>query len=82
MELLLTRILDGTVVNYYMNETSGKEKKSRQRVARVFVSSMFMDMQKERERLVKYVFPELRRRRRERSVELVEVDLRWGINEE
>jgi hypothetical protein len=51
------------------------------RVVRVFVSSTFRDMHEEREQLVKFVFPELRRRCRERGVELVEVDLRWGITE-
>jgi tetratricopeptide (TPR) repeat protein len=49
---------------------------------RVFVSSTFRDMQAERDSLVKYVFPELKRRCRERQVELVEVDLRWGVTEE
>jgi hypothetical protein len=33
----------------------------------------------ERELLAKQVFPELNRRARERGVELVEVDLRWGV---
>jgi len=36
----------------------------------------------ERDELVKKVFPELRRRCRSRFVELLEVDLRWGITEE
>ena len=35
----------------------------------------------ERDLLVRKVFPELRRRCRERQVELVDVDLRWGITE-
>ncbi|MBF8277207.1 MAG: hypothetical protein HW390_2280 [Candidatus Brocadiaceae bacterium] len=39
-------------------------------------------MHAERDELVKFVFPELRRRCRERQVEFVEVDLRWGITEE
>jgi hypothetical protein len=52
------------------------------RVVRVFISSTFRDMQAEREELVKRVFPELRRRCRERQVELVEVDLRWGVTED
>ena len=39
-------------------------------------------MQAEREELVKFTFPELRRRCRERSVEFVDVDLRWGISDE
>ena len=39
-------------------------------------------MQGERDYLVKQVFPELRKRCRERQVEFVEVDLRWGVTEE
>jgi hypothetical protein len=53
-----------------------------QRLIRVFISSTFRDMQAEREELVKFTFPELRRRCRERSVEFVDVDLRWGISDE
>jgi len=49
---------------------------------RVFISSTFRDMQKERELLVKKVFPELRRLCSERFVTFTEVDLRWGITEE
>ena len=52
------------------------------RVLRVFLSSTFRDFMEERDRLVKEVFPELRRKARERGVEVVEVDLRWGITEE
>ncbi len=52
------------------------------RTNRVFISSTFHDMQAERDYLVKHVFPELRRRCRELAVEFVEVDLRWGVNEE
>ncbi len=53
-----------------------------QRLVRTFISSTFIDMQAEREHLVKFVFPELRRRCRQRGVEFTEVDLRWGITEE
>ena len=52
------------------------------RTVRVFISSTFRDMQAERDHLIKYVFPELRARCKERQVEFVEVDLRWGITEE
>jgi tetratricopeptide (TPR) repeat protein len=55
---------------------------STNRQVRIFISSTFMDMQEEREELVKFVFPELRRRCRERKVEFVGVDLRWGITDE
>ena len=52
------------------------------REIRVFLSSTFRDFMQERDRLVKEVFPELRRKARERGVEVVDVDLRWGITEE
>ena len=52
------------------------------RLVRVFISSTFRDFIGERDELVKKVFPELRRRCKERFVEVLEVDLRWGITEE
>jgi len=52
------------------------------RVVRVFISSTFRDFGEERDLLTKRVFPELRRRARERFVEVIGVDLRWGITEE
>jgi hypothetical protein len=51
------------------------------RTIRVFLSSTFRDFAEERDLLVRKVFPELRRKCRECQVELVEVDLRWGITE-
>ena len=53
-----------------------------ERVVRVFISSTFRDFNQERQLLVNQVFPELRRRARERFVDVVEVDLRWGITQE
>ena len=55
---------------------------SESRVIRVFISSTFSDFAEERDLFVRRVFPELRRKCRERQVELVDVDLRWGITEE
>ena len=52
------------------------------REVRVFLSSTFRDFMEERDLLVKQVFPELRRKARERGIEVVDVDLRWGITEE
>jgi nephrocystin-3 len=54
---------------------------SNPRTIRVFLSSTFRDFAEERDLLVRKVFPELRRKCRERQVELVDVDLRWGITE-
>ena len=51
------------------------------RTVRIFLSSTFLDFAEERDLLVRKVFPELRRKCWERQVELVDVDLRWGITE-
>ena len=52
------------------------------RGVRVFVSSTFLDMQGERDELVRTTFLDLRRQFRERGVGLLEVDLRWGVTEQ
>ena len=52
------------------------------RSVRIFLSSTFRDFGEERDLLVKRVFPALRAKLRERFVELVDVDLRWGITPE
>ncbi len=57
-------------------------KLSASRQVRVFVSSTFRDLMAERDYLMNHTFPELRKRCRERHVDFVEVDLRWGITEE
>ncbi len=49
---------------------------------RVFISSTFRDMIAERDELMTHTWPELRQLCQQRNVELVEVDLRWGISEE
>ena len=56
--------------------------KSQSRLVRIFISSTFLDFLGERDQLVRRVFPELRKLCKERQVELLEVDLRWGITEE
>ncbi len=52
------------------------------REIRVFVSSTFRDMKRERDELIKRVFPQLRKICERRGVAWAEVDLRWGITEE
>jgi hypothetical protein len=64
-----------------MNKRAPPSSTIADRVVRVFVSSTFRDMQEERNYLLKHVFPELKKRCRERAVEFVEVDLRW-VSEE
>jgi nephrocystin-3 len=55
---------------------------NKRRVVRVFISSTFVDFQEERRLLVERVFPALNRKAWERGVELVPVDLRWGVTAE
>lgn len=52
------------------------------RTVRVFFSSTFRDFAEERDLLVRRVFPSLRARLKDRFVELIDVDLRWGITAE
>ena len=47
-------------------------------IVRLFVSSTFQDMHAERDRLNRFVFPELRSRCQRRGADFVGVDLRWG----
>ncbi len=55
---------------------------NRDRTVRIFLSSTFRDFGEERDLLVRQVFPALRARLKDRFVELVDVDLRWGITVE
>ncbi len=64
------------------DNTSPIQFQSKRREVRVFVSSTFRDMKHEREYLVKFTFPELRKLCRERGIEFSEVDLRWGVTDE
>lgn len=52
------------------------------RKVRVFISSTFSDMGRERDVLVHSVFPRLRKEFSNRMIDIMEVDLRWGIPEE
>ena len=52
------------------------------REMRVFISSTFRDMQKERDILIRHVFPDVRHLCRSRGVGFTEIDLRWGVTEQ
>ena len=65
-----------------MSVNSNEQGRLKSPQVRVFVSSTFKDMQAEREELMAIAWPGLRSWCRERGVEIVEVDLRWGISEE
>ena len=60
-----------------------RQTKRKQRdVIRVFLSSTFRDMSREREHLNKVIFPEILRISRARGVEFIAIDLRWGVTQE
>ncbi|MBK8024863.1 MAG: DUF4062 domain-containing protein [Chloroflexi bacterium] len=50
--------------------------------ARIFISSTFLDMQAERDHLVRFVFPRLREALLTHRIHVDDVDLRWGVNED
>ena len=50
----------------------------RHRQLRVFISSTFADMNAERDALT-LIFPQIKALCKERGVEFVPIDLRWGI---
>ncbi len=52
------------------------------REIRIFISSTFDDLVEERELLMKSVWLRLQQKCRRRGVELVFIDLRWGISAE
>ena len=52
------------------------------RQIRVFISSTFQDMERERSYLINRTFPTLRNIASQRGVMLTELDLRWGITDE
>jgi tetratricopeptide (TPR) repeat protein len=60
----------------------GRSQPSQSRQIRVFISSTFRDMQAERDYLVKFIFPQLRKLCESRGVTWGEVDLRWGVTDE
>ncbi|MCD4750458.1 MAG: DUF4062 domain-containing protein [Thermoanaerobaculales bacterium] len=54
----------------------------RWQTVQVFLSSTFRDMHAERDHLVKVVFPALRERLERYRIELIDIDLRWGVTAE
>ncbi len=49
------------------------------RIVKVFVSSTFRDMGAERDALAKIVFPALREQLERYRIQVIDIDLRWGI---
>eukprot|EP01130_Rhizamoeba_saxonica_P006688 TRINITY_DN2669_c0_g1_i1.p1 TRINITY_DN2669_c0_g1~~TRINITY_DN2669_c0_g1_i1.p1 ORF type:complete len:2177 (+),score=451.33 TRINITY_DN2669_c0_g1_i1:90-6620(+) len=50
--------------------------------ARVFISSTFTDMHSERDILTRIIFPQLKELAQKLRVEIIDIDLRWGVTEE
>ena len=65
-----------------MNNKSITNSTQIERHLRIFISSTFIDMDEERNLLVKNILPQLREYCEKNSIYLTYVDLRWGITEE
>jgi hypothetical protein len=78
------RLLEGVARDSFRDDNGSYlvREAANSRVVRVFISPTFRDFGAERDLLMKRVFPGLRRRARARFVEVIGVDLRWGITEE
>ncbi|KAM9944697.1 hypothetical protein ACTFIT_009414 [Dictyostelium discoideum] len=55
--------------------------KNEKKSIKLFISSTFLDMENEREAIVKYLIPEIRDYCNERNIDFSFVDMRWGITE-
>lgn len=53
-----------------------------ERNVKIFISSTFKDMHTERDYLINYVFPGIKRKALNLGIHLLDIDLRWGITEE
>lgn len=60
-------------------DTHGNQRTSN-KVVRIFVSSTFTDFFNEREVLIKKVFPALRDEMGSSGIQIIDCDLRWGVN--
>lgn len=63
-----------------MKQVNKEPKKTR--VVRIFISSTFRDLLKERRHLVDVIFPQLRHYFKKRQIDIAEIDLSWGIKEQ
>lgn len=59
-----------------------KHKINVNRKIRVFISSTFKDLNRERDYLIKFIFPQIEEYCAKRALEFTPIDLRWGITEE
>eukprot|EP01129_Flabellula_baltica_P004954 TRINITY_DN1762_c0_g1_i2.p1 TRINITY_DN1762_c0_g1~~TRINITY_DN1762_c0_g1_i2.p1 ORF type:complete len:1949 (-),score=386.28 TRINITY_DN1762_c0_g1_i2:5-5851(-) len=48
---------------------------------RLFISSTFLDMSAERDYLVKWIIPQLKKQFSEHRIHIIDVDLRWGVTQ-
>ena len=48
---------------------------------RLFLSSTFIDMQSERELLIKRIIPSVKEQCAKKKIHLIDIDLRWGVTE-
>ncbi|KAF2075598.1 hypothetical protein CYY_003103 [Polysphondylium violaceum] len=54
--------------------------REKKKTCKLFISSTFLDMEKERECVALYVLPQIKEYCAERNIEFSHVDMRWGIS--
>ncbi|EGC39600.1 hypothetical protein DICPUDRAFT_96494 [Dictyostelium purpureum] len=70
---------NNSTTNNYLNSLENIKLKKLN--IKLFISSTFLDMEGERENIVKYLIPEIRNYCNDRNIEFSFVDLRWGLVE-
>ena len=68
--------------NYFKYHNSVFNKAQIDRHIKIFFSSTFIDMEEERNILEKYILPQLQNFCEKNSINLTDIELRWGITEE
>jgi len=82
INVVLSKDLSYTLFGLMSVLPAGRINKMSDGVVRVFVSSTFRDMRRERDVMMGSVFPQVRRWCEKRGVIWREIDLRWGITME
>lgn len=86
IETKLLSPIETTADNHSMDDVEPVSSENKtsipNRIIKVFISSTFQDMHKERDYLMVQVFPQLQEMAQKRNVKFIPIDLRWGVTEE
>lgn len=65
-----------------MHDNRVKPNNNDWRELKLFISSTFVDMQAERDYLIRFIFPKVRQELLKKRIHFIDIDLRWGISNE